>query len=1106
MAATPIHCPACAHEAPPGARFCGQCGQVLPVACAACGAPLSGGQRFCSACGAPVSRTAPATGTADGESAPPAPTPGPGAAPTEDGERRHASVVFSDLSGYTALNERLDPEEVSLIMAELRAAATTIVEQHGGIVNQFVGDEIMALFGVPQAGRDDAARAVRAALALHAAVDAIGARHLTRTGVALRLHTGINTGLVIVRPCAPHQGRFGLTSDTVNTAARLLKLADAGEVVAGESTWREVAPQFAGEQIAATEVRGKGQPVRPWRVVRELDAVALAPLVGRDDELLQARSALRAAIGRGGARLLVIRGEAGIGKSRLLAEVAAEARALGAEVASAGVRDFGPARGQAAWRSLVLALLGLPPGADPGAREQVVARVAIDELLKSHLSELADVPLTAAARASYAALDAAARERGAVDAVTALLRVRCADGSLLVTIEDLHWAEPPALALLARTLAASRSLPLVVAVTTRPESDGFEAARRTHARDVGALTIDLGPLDDDAARELARRFTLRAPEIAARCVERAGGNPLFLEQLMLAAGDALRDGLPGSIQALVLARLDRLAPNDKSTLQAAAVLGQRVDPAAWRSLAEVSAPLVDRLVAAGLLRPDGDGVQFAHALIRDGAYESLLKSRRRELHLKAAHWYAGRDAGLRAEHLDRADSPLASGAYLHAARDELQRLRYEHALALAQRAEARAAEPADRLALTMLRGEALRELGRNAEALAAFEQARDRAGDEIAVALAWFEIATVQRNLAAVDAAWAALDLVQPVAERTVDVRWRSRIHYQRGNLAFARGDPLACAREHGQALELARACGDAMCEAQALSGLGDAHYAAGRMRSALDAFERCVEVCHRAGALRFAVMNRAMVGWCLHWCGDPQASLREIEAAGEDATRFSHRNAFVMIQESLGLVLAWMGRDAEAIPVNRRAIEVARDAGLRRFEVASLVGLAAGLRRTGARAEALAVALQAWELTQHTGAFGFGGPLVLMEVARNTPDAAERDALVARSESMLADGAVAHCHLWMHAEAIRLRLEEGRFDDALRHADALETFVRDEPFAWATHQVGAARALVRVARGEAGPALAQRVLALRDEARRCGLGESEAALAAALAGVQGAA
>jgi class 3 adenylate cyclase len=1076
------HCSACGHANADDARFCGQCGTPLAQRCSGCGAALAAQQRFCTQCGLAATQEAVAT------------------TPDDDaGERRYATIVFSDLSGYTALNERIDPEEVGLLMTELRALATGIVEAQGGIVNQFVGDEIMALFGIPQAGRDDALRALRAVLELHRAVRELAERHAQRLGVRIDLHSGVNSGLVVVRPCAPHQGRHGLTGDAVNTAARLLKLAEPGDIVVGEDTWRMVSAHFEAERLAPTPVRGKTAALQPWRVLREVEMPPAAPLIGRNEELQHVQAVLRACIDGGAARWVVIRGEPGIGKSRLLQEIGALAHAAGAARLSAAVPDFGPARGEVALRALVAGLLQLPADTDAQALGARLADAGLGDAQQAHVLTLLGHAVPAAVRSTHAALDSAARERGTVDALVALLRRRSADGAVLLALEDLHWAEAPALALLARIAAGCRDRPLLWVVTTRPQSQGFDAARRAHAAQLPALTLDLNALADADAQLLAQHLAGGDADLARRCVARAGGHPLFLEQLLRSAGEALRDALPGSIQSLVLARLDRLAPADKAAVQAASVLGQHVELEAWRALVE--APRLEPLVEAGLLRPDDAAAQFVHALIRDGAYASLLKTRRRELHLRAATWYAARDPGLHAEHLALAESPLAAAAFGGAARAELQRLRYPEAQALAERGQRCATTAAERHALALLQGETLRELGRNAEALAAFARARDAAEGEAEAAQACYEMATVHRLLAQVDAAWQALDVAAPVAERLGATRWLSGIHYLRGNLCFARGDGDGCAREHRRALELALACDDALAEAQALSGLGDAHYVAGRMRSALAAFERCVAACERAGALRFAVMNRAMVGWCCYWHGRADDSQRELQAAGEAAVALSHRNAEAMVTESLGLMLGWIG-DPQARPTLRRAVQLSHEVGMKRFEMVSLIGLAGVLRRDGARDEALATAREAWRLCLEVNGQAFGGALALIEIAAATPDADETESALHQAEQLLDDGAVAHSHLVGLPDAMRLRLAQRRYDEVLRLADRLETYAHEEPNLWASHHAAAARALVRAAQAPTEGSLHTELQRLLEQARAGQLLQSAQELEQALQAV----
>ncbi|MBN8510783.1 MAG: tetratricopeptide repeat protein, partial [Burkholderiales bacterium] len=444
----------------------------------------------------------------------------------------------------------------------------------------------------------------------------------------------------------------------------------------------------------------------------------------------------------------------------------------------------------------------------------------------------------------------------------------------------------------------------------------------------------------------------------------------------------------------------------------------------------------------------------------------------------------------------------AAAAFAAAARAEAQRMRYAEALALATTGANLARQAADRHALALLQGEALRELGRNADALAAFEQARDVAADEADAARAWTEIAGVHRFLAQVEPAWQALDQAQPVAERLGDDGWCARIHYLRGNLCFARGEIAACAAEHGAALALAERAGDELAQAQALSGLGDAHYAAGRLRSALQAFERCVAMCERVDARRFAVMNRAMLGWCCFWHGRHAESRRQLQAAREAAVAMAHRNAEAMVVESLGVMLAW-ANDAQAAAELQQAIALAHAAGMRRFELISLAALAAVRRRHGARAEGLELARQAWQLCTEVRAEAFAGALVLAEVGCCSDDPAEAEALFEQAQRLLAAVAVSHNHLVLHVELMRLRLAQRRHGDALRHADALEHYVGDEPVFWATHHARVGRALVRAAQGETGAALAAELAALIDEAQAAGLAHDRPALQAALAACQ---
>jgi len=279
-------CARCQAEIPAGARFCPACGAPVGVPCPHCATLVAAGQRFCTGCGRDIGPAAPTASAAPTATAPallPAARPSVAEA-GDDGERRHATVMFSDLSGYTALNESFDPEEVEALMARVKSDASAVIERHGGTVNQFVGDEIMALFGIPVARRDDARRAVEAALDLHGVVDAFLATLDPAFAQSLAMHTGIATGLVVARRSDHRAGDFVLTGDAVNTAARLRSAAASREVVVSATTWQQVADAFDAEATSPLALKGKDQPLVAYRIrgARKAQAGDATPLVGRD--------------------------------------------------------------------------------------------------------------------------------------------------------------------------------------------------------------------------------------------------------------------------------------------------------------------------------------------------------------------------------------------------------------------------------------------------------------------------------------------------------------------------------------------------------------------------------------------------------------------------------------------------------------------------------------------------------------------------------------------------------------------------------------------------------------------------------------------------------
>ena len=262
------------------------------------------------------------------------------------------------------------------------------------------------------------------------------------------------------------------------------------------------------------------------------------------------------------------------------------------------------------------------------------------------LNDLLDLPQPVELRAIYDAMDNASRNHGKRATVARLVERASARRPRLLVVEDVHWADRLTLAHLARLATTVAACPALLVMATRSEGDPLDQAWRAEAGDSPLLTIDLGPLDHAAARALAEPFLVVNAALAERCVRRAAGNPLFLEQLLRHAEEGTDVAVPGSVRSLVQARLDRLDPADKAALQAASVLGQRFEAVVLAHILERRGYAPDDLVAHLLVRPQAEGSYlFAHALIRDAVYDGLLRSRRRELHRRAAAWFAGARPG-----------------------------------------------------------------------------------------------------------------------------------------------------------------------------------------------------------------------------------------------------------------------------------------------------------------------------------------------------------------------------------------------------------------------------------------------------------------------------
>jgi class 3 adenylate cyclase/tetratricopeptide (TPR) repeat protein len=577
-------CPSCGHENPADAKFCSECGTSLTAA-------------------------APATE-----------------------QRKVVTVVFSDVTGSTALGERLDPESIRRVLARYFELASQVVARHGGSVEKFIGDAVMAVFGVPHVHEDDALRAVRAAAELREALESLNAELERDYGTTLSVRIGVNTGEVVTGT----EERLA-TGDAVNVAARLEQAAQPGEILIGSDTIRLVRDAVTVEALPPLDAKGKSEPVAAYRLL-SLDTEAPAfvrrgdvAMVGRDRQLNLLRDAFDNVASERSCHLFTVLGPAGVGKSRLVSEFLS--RIDGATVVRGRCLSYG--EGITYWPVV-----------------EVVKQIPAAETL-------VDGPAWNALEAVLGEGDAVATPDEIAWAFRKLLEAKAAQDPLLCLFDDIQWGEQTFLELIEHVADLSRGAPILLLCMARPE---LLDRRPTWAGGkLNATTVSLEPLSEEETDELISGLlegSALEEGLHARIRRAAGGNPLYLEEMLALVGRSSNGDeieIPPTIQALLAARLDQLDPLERHVLERGSVEGEVFHRGGVAALVQDETSVDGRLVALvrkDLVRPElgqlagEDGYRFRHLLIRDAAYEALPKATRAELHERFAAWLERRGAEL----------------------------------------------------------------------------------------------------------------------------------------------------------------------------------------------------------------------------------------------------------------------------------------------------------------------------------------------------------------------------------------------------------------------------------------------------------------------------
>ena len=467
-----------------------------------------------------------------------------------EAERRQVTVLFADLTGSTELTDELDAEEVHALLGSFFDLADASVADHGGIVDKHIGDCVMAVFGAPVAHGNDPERCVRAALDIGRRVPILAAE----LGRSIGVHIGIASGEVMASGTGSARHlEYTVTGESVNLASRLTDKAATGEILISDSVHRALAERIDCSEVGELAIKGLAKPVKAWRLraFRESARSGRQGFVGRHRELRQLEAALAQCRDTRRGRTIYIRGEAGIGKTRLLEQFQLKAERENFACHSGLVLDFGMGSGQDAIRSLVRSLLGLTGESSQEEIDAAAQKALEDGLLaderRVYLNDLLNVPQSTELRTLYDAMDNAARNRGKRATVAELVTRASGRRPRLLVIEDLHWADQMTLDHAANLAEKITGCPALLVMTSRIERDAFHELRRATIAGQAIVMIELGSLRPREANRLAAAYLDTLGEIAQRCVERAAGNPLFLEQLLRHAQEHAEGGIPGSI-------------------------------------------------------------------------------------------------------------------------------------------------------------------------------------------------------------------------------------------------------------------------------------------------------------------------------------------------------------------------------------------------------------------------------------------------------------------------------------------------------------------------------------------------------------------------------
>jgi class 3 adenylate cyclase/tetratricopeptide (TPR) repeat protein len=1067
-----MKCPRCQVDNRDGARFCRECGATFAAACPSCGAKFEAGSKFCDSCGAALTAAPTPAAAASRFASPEAYTPKHlaeriiNSKAALEGERKQVTVLFADLKGSMELLADRDPEEARKLLDPVIEHMMEGVHRYEGTVNQVMGDGLMALFGAPVAHEDHAVRACYAALRMQESVKRYAEEVHRTAGVPLHIRVGLNSGEVVVRSIGSdlHMD-YTAVGQTTHLAARLEQMAMPGSILISPATLNLAEGYVAVKPLGERPIKGLEAPVEVFEVVgagtvrSRLQAAAargLTRFVGRDPELEQLRQALEAA-GAGHGQVVAVVGEPGVGKSRLFWEFTHSHRTQGWSTVESSSVSYGKAT---AFLPIIELLRGYfqieAHDEERKITEKVTGKLfSLDRALESFLPALLwllDVPLD---DPRWQRLDPAQRRQQALDGIKRVLLRESQVQPLLVIFEDLHWIDAETQALLDSMVESLPTGRVLLLVNYRPEYQHAWGSRTYYRQ------VRIDPLPPERADELLKVLLgndAGLQSLKRLLIERTEGNPFFLEESVrtlvetkVLAGErgAYRLArashtlqIPATAQAILAARIDRLAPEDKRLLQAASVIGKDVPFVLLQSIAEGTEENLRRGLAnlqtaeflyEARLFPDLE-YTFKHALTHDVAYGSLLQDRRRTLHCQVVETIERLHPERLAEHIER----LAHHAFSGEA--------WGKAVTYLGQAGAKTfARSANREAATHLE-QALSALDHLPEDRDTLAQAIDL---RIELRHALWPLGENERIL-------ERLHRAETLAETLGDQRRLARVLSAMGYSFWMLGHPDEVVASNQRALTIATSLGDFALEAAANFALGLAYHDLGEYRRAtqlLNSNIASLQGERMYGRFGTAGVTSVLSIMALAWCHAELGSFFEGIALGEEALRIAQARddklSLMFADLAVGQLYLRQGDLVRAVPRLERGLATCRTWDFPSWLpwLASRVGAAYTL--AGRVAEALPLLEQSVEQAAAMGWKADAAPLAarLSEVYFGAGRFQDASSLAARALDLAVEHRRRGDHVWVlrllaeiasHCDQPHLDQADGHYRQALALADEL--------------------------------------------------------------------